>query len=141
MTHRIPALLAACVGLFIPMLAAGTTAVVGTNISLSGGIGIGDFQLTVFQDATATDFTCALFDFDGTNVNFVDGASTRDRIGTWSWKWTPSAAATSRRHLPGRGAELWSLARGGADSCCVVVADLPRRSAQRSVEQSEPAGD
>ena len=46
---------------------------VGTNISLSGGLGIADFQLSVFQDAAATDFTCALFDFDGTNVNFVAG--------------------------------------------------------------------
>ena len=73
MTHRIPAVLAAYVGLFLPVLAGATTVVVGTNISLSGSLGIGDFQLSVFQDAAATDFTCALFDFDGTNVNFVAG--------------------------------------------------------------------
>ncbi len=73
MTHRILAVLAALVGLFIPVLAGATTVVVGTNISISAGGGIGDFQLSVFQDAAATDFTCALFDFDGTNVNFIDG--------------------------------------------------------------------
>ncbi len=73
MTHRIPAVLAAFVGLFLPVLAGATTVVVGTNISLSGALGIADFQLSVFQDAAATDFTCAVFDFDGTNVNFIDG--------------------------------------------------------------------
>ena len=32
-----------------------------------------DYTLTVYQDAAGTDYTEVIFDFDGTNVNFVIG--------------------------------------------------------------------
>ena len=69
----VSARIAACIVLVAPSLASATTVVADTNISLSPGGALGDYTLTVYQDAAGTDFTTVFFDFDGTNVNFVTG--------------------------------------------------------------------
>ena len=73
MPYRIPAVVTACVGLFMPSLAGATTVVVDTNISLSLGGALGDYVLTVSQDAAGTDSTSVFLDFDGTSVDFITG--------------------------------------------------------------------
>ncbi len=76
MAHRFAAVAAACVGLCIPLLAGATSVVIDTNISLSAGSGspLGtDYELTLQQDAAATDPTIVFFDFDGTSIDFITG--------------------------------------------------------------------
>ena len=71
MPHRIPAVVTACVGLFMPSLAGATTVVTNTNILLSDGEVGADYTLTVYQDAAETDPTSIFFDYDGANVEVV----------------------------------------------------------------------
>ena len=69
----VSARIAACIVLVAPSLASATTVVADANISLSPGGDLGDYTLTVYQDAAGTDYTEVFLDFDGTNVNFVTG--------------------------------------------------------------------
>lgn len=69
---RAIASIAACAVLSLASLADATTVVTDANVSLSPSGSLGDYQLTVFQDAAGTDPTSVWFDYDGTNIEIVN---------------------------------------------------------------------
>ena len=68
-----------CWVLAVPSLGSATTVVTNANITLTGGLG--NYGLSVFQDAAATDHTFAQFMYDGANLTIV--ATTIDEGSDW----------------------------------------------------------